>query len=299
MKSLLKTLLVLALATQANWAKINVVTTSADLASIAGEIGKDRINVQSLAQGTDDLHFLAARPDFIMKTSRADVFVLIGGELEVGWVPLILQQSRNRRVQIGNLGYCDTSTAIKMLEKPTGTIDRQMGDMHPFGNPHYWLDPVNGIKMARTLVRCFSRVDKANAAFYQRNYEAFKKKVKVLTKRLFRLMKPHRGKEIIPFHSEIIYVVRRFGLKQPMTIEEFPGALPGPVRQRLVTDYIKKNKVRLVTVTPWNNPGVARRIARDGGAKLIILPLQTGSVKGTETYLKMVEYCITLLAKEL
>src|SRR2546425_3300699 len=129
--------------------KLNVVATTEDLASIGREIGGDRISIESIARGYQDPHFVEAKPSFILKLQRADLLVVVGRELEIGWLPPLIQQSRNSRIQPGAEGYLDASLTAQILEIPSGTITRAMGDVHPFGNPHYWTDPENGKKIAK------------------------------------------------------------------------------------------------------------------------------------------------------
>jgi len=279
--------------------RLKVVTTSKDLASIASEIGKNLIEITSLAGGGDDLHFLHARPDYILKTSRANVVLLIGADLEVGWLPLVLKNSRNAKVQLGQSGYCDVSRGITLLEKQSGLINRQMGDVHAQGNPHYWIDPLNGIRMAKFISNCFSSVDKSNASIYKRNFNSFRSKVIKLTKKLLRTMKPHFGKKVIVYHREFSYFVKRFRLNLAMHIEDKPGASPSPGRVREVIEFIRKNKIKVILTTPWNNIGVVSRIARESGTRFLVLPMQTGAAPGTSTYLKMIEKCIQLIDKKL
>ena len=280
--------------------KLNVVASSTDLAGIAKEIGKDLVHVQSLARGGDDLHYIPARPDFIVKTNRADVFLLIGADLEIGWVPLILRNSRNSKVQPGGAGYCDVSQGMTLLEKKVGEVNRQMGDVHPSGNPHYWNEPINGIKMAKYIQKCLSGIDRRNKKIYQRNYLSFQNKLKALTKRLLIKMKPYFGKSVLAYHSEFIYLAKRFRLRIPLYIEEKPGVSPGPSRIQKVIRFMKDNSVKIILTAPWNPRGAVDQIARKvKGAKVIVVPMQTGSMPGTETYLKMLEKCIDLVAKSL
>ena len=279
--------------------KLNVVTSSSDLASIAKEVGGDRVRVQSLAAGSDNLHFLPARPDFILKVNQADILLAVGADLEVGWLPLVIQNARNPKVQEGLNGFCDLSQSIKLLQRRLGQVDRQMGDIHPFGNPHYWIDPVNGIRMAKYIAGCFSQVDAKNKTFYQKNFKKFSKRAKALTKKLFKLMRPFRGTKVIGYHAEFVYLTVRFHLEMSLNIEEMPGVLPGPARIKEVTKLAKQNKVKLVLTTPWNDIGIAKKVAKDAGINFLVLPMQTGSAPGTETYLKMVEKCVRLLANKL
>src|SRR5436309_8074048 len=137
--------------------KLNVVTTTEDLASIAREVGGDHITVESIARGYQDPHFVEAKPSFILKLQKADLLILVGRDLEIGWLPPLIQQSRNSKVQVGADGYLDASLQVRILEIPQGQITRAEGDVHPLGNPHYWLDPENGKMIAREIFERFAR----------------------------------------------------------------------------------------------------------------------------------------------
>ncbi len=280
-------------------AKINVVTTTKDLASIAHEVGKDKITVRSLATGNTDIHYAQARPDYILRLNRADVFIQVGLELEIGWVPLLLKQSRNAKIQKGAPGYCYAYRGVPILDRPMGEVNRQMGDLHPSGNPHYWPDPVNGIIIARNIKDTLKKVDPQNSKSYENNYEAFKRKMIIKIKELIRLMRKHKGKKVVVYHKEFTYVLKRYKLNRAISIEKLPGVSPSPSRIREVIGFIKQNGIKVVLVSPWSNIGSARRVAEKSGAQLIILPIQTGSTSGTETYIKMVDRVARLLDKSL
>ena len=279
---------------------LNVVSTSTDLANIAKEIGGGLVDVKSLAKGNENLHYIPARPDYIIKTNRADVFLLIGADIEIGWVPLILKNSRNSNVQPGRAGYCDVSRGIILLDKKKGKIDRQMGDVHPSGNPHYWNDPINGIKMAKYIKQCFSKVDPQNKNIYHKNFLSFQSRLKTLTKKLLVKIKPHFGKSVITYHSEFAYFTKRFRLKIPIYIEKKPGISPSPKRIREVIGLMKRNSIKLILTTPWDARGAINKIARAvSGSRVLVLPIQTNAAPGTGTYLKMLERCVDLIVKNL
>lgn len=281
-------------------APLRVVSSTTDIAYIAREIGKGGlVKISTLAPAKVNLHYLDARPDYIQKTSRADILLLLGAEAESNWLPLVIRQSRNSKVRVGGSGYCDLSRSISLLEKPTGKISRDMGDFHLSGNPHYWLDPLNGIQMARNIVECFSKVDAKNQKRYKKNLKSFEKKIMNLTQSLLTLMKPYAGKTVVDYHSEFIYLTRRFRLKLPFHIEDKPGFPPGPKRIREVTKLIRQNKISLILTTPWNHTSAAAKVAKKSGAKLIILPIQTSSSPESNTYPKMIENCIKTLIKYL
>ena len=280
-------------------ARVRVITTTTDLESIAGSVGGNKIEVESLTPGKQDLHYALAQPNFILKANKADVFIFIGLDLEVGWAPAILEQSRNAKIQMGGPGYCNASVKVKVLQRPVGNVTRQMGDMHVLGNPHYWTDPVNGIKIARAIKDCLVRVDPENAGIYNKNLKEFSKKAKAKTIELLKLMKPHFNKKIVTYHQEFVYLASRFELKVPQNVELYPGVVPTPNRKREIIAFMKKEKVKVLVVSPWSNIGIARSIAEEAGIKLLILPIQTKSARGTGSYLEMIDTCARLLAKNL
>src|SRR5436853_5369141 len=147
--------------------KLNVIATTEDLASIGREIGGDRITIESIARGYQDPHFVEAKPSFILKLQKADVLIAVGRELEIGWLPPLIQQSRNSKVQVGADGYLDASLKARILEIPQGQITRAEGDVHPHGSPHYWLDPENGKIIARENFDRLSRFRPNEGAFFQ------------------------------------------------------------------------------------------------------------------------------------
>src|SRR2546427_11705818 len=192
--------------------KLNVVTTTEDLASIAREVGGDRIAVESIARGYQDPHFVEAKPSFILKLQKADLLVLVGRELEIGWLPPLIQQSRNAKIQVGADGHLDASTTARILEIPTGQITRAMGDVHPFGNPHYWLDPGNGRRIARAIAEKLSRVSAGDAAYFGGRYDDFDKRLAEADKRWDALIAPYRGLKIVTYHNSWPNFCARFGL---------------------------------------------------------------------------------------
>lgn len=298
--SLIKKMLLGMLATGfASAAPLKVVTTTTDLASIAAEIGGNLVVAESLTQGNTDLHYVLAQPNFIIKLNTADVFVEIGLDLEAAWTPYLLQQARNANIQRGRKGYCLAVKGIKLLNVPVGEVNRSMGDLHIYGNPHYWIDPVNGIIIARNIRDTLVANDPQNAEVYRRNFENFSARTKKLTAELLQLMKPHRGKRIYVYHQEFSYLANRFGLEIAGSVEEKTGVTPGPGWIRTTVDAIKKEKLRVLLVSPWSNVGIARRVADESGAKLLILPVQTGAGQNTDTWLKMIETSVKTIAAAL
>lgn len=278
---------------------LRVITTTTDLASIAEEVGRELISVESLTKGNTDLHFVMAQPNFILKLNEADVFIEIGLDLEAGWTPYLLAQSRNPNIQRGRKGYCVAVRGIKLLNVPVGEVSRFLGDMHIYGNPHYWVDPVNGIIIARNIRDTLIANDPVNADKYRKNFDDFAARTKKLTAELLELMKPHRGKRVYVYHQEFNYLANRFGFEIAGAIEEKMGITPGPGWIRTTIETIKKENIKIILCSPWTNVGVARRVAEESGAKLLILPIQTGAGENTATWLKMIETNVRTIAAAL
>jgi zinc/manganese transport system substrate-binding protein len=264
---------------------LNVVTTSTDLRYIAEQVGGTRVQAISLIRGFDDPHFVLTRPDFLVKLNRADVFCMVGLDLEIGWVPLLLEQSRNVGIQKGQNGYCDASVGIKILGKPTMAVDRSMGDMHIFGNPHYWSDPVNAIQIARTMADTFSRVDPESKAYYQANYESWKGKMVSLVREEMKKMEPFFGAKVAVFHDEFLYLANRFRFNANTTLEERPGVPPSNRYLEQVIKSMIANDIKVILISPVNNPKYAEYVSsRVPGSKVLVMPTSVEAIPEAKTY---------------
>src|SRR3990167_5568167 len=194
------------------FAKLTVVTTTTDLAAIAREVGGDRIAVKSLGRGDQDPHYLEPKPSYVVTLSRADLMIDVGLDLEVGWLPVLLTQSRNGKIQRGAAGHLDASQGLPLLEVPTGAIDRSMGDVHPHGNPHYWLDPRNALVIAAQIRERLSVLDPDNAAFYAANEARFNTHVNVKLSQWQPVIATFKGKKAIAYHKGFAYFAHWTGL---------------------------------------------------------------------------------------
>src|SRR5213594_2283509 len=192
--------------------KLNVVTTTEDLAAIAREVGGDRITVDSIAKGYQDPHFVEAKPSFILKLQKADVLVLVGRDLEIGWLPPLIQQSRNSKVQVGGPGYLDASLQTRILEIPQGQLTRAEGDVHPLGNPHYWLDPENGKIIASEIFDALARLRPNDRAYYEQRLNDFVNRLNDAEKRWVAMMAPYKGTKMVTYHRSFPNFAERFGL---------------------------------------------------------------------------------------
>jgi len=303
MKVLRITLAVLALAISAATAsaqgKLNVMTTTEDLAAIAREVGGDRITVESIARGYQDPHFVEAKPSFILKLQKADLLIAVGRELEIGWLPPLVQQSRNRKIQPGAEGYLDASTKARILDIPTGQVTRAMGDVHPQGNPHYWLDPENGKIVARSIADKLSQLQAADRAYFDQRTNDFSARVDAAEKRWLAMMAPFKGTKVVTYHRSFPNFAERFGLDVIGYVEPRPGIPPTPQHTLDLMTEMKRQNVKLVLVEPYFDLKTPNAIGRDTGAQVIVVPPSVGGVKEITDYFKLFDYDINLLTNAL
>ncbi len=286
MKKIIKFITIYSLLTAFNLsANTNVITTVTDLRYIAEQVGKDKIKVESMIRGFDDPHFVMTRPDFLVKLSEADVFCQVGLDLEIGWAPLLLQQSRNIKIQKGQNGFCDGSVGINILGKPTVQVDRSMGDMHIFGNPHYISDPVNAIQVANNIMSALQRVDPENNDFYQQNYEEFRERLVKLTKEEMKAFQPYFGSKVAVFHDEFMYLANRFKFNANLTLEERPGIPPSSRYLEQVIKNMRANNIKVILISPVNNPQFAEYVSSQvPGSQVVIMPTSVGALPEIKTY---------------
>jgi zinc/manganese transport system substrate-binding protein len=275
--------------------KLNVVTTTEDLAAIGREIGGDRIAIESIARGYQDPHFVEAKPSFILKLQRADLLVVVGRELEIGWLPPLLTQSRNGRIQAGAPGYLDVSLGATILEIPTGQITRAMGDVHPLGNPHYWMDPENGKRIAKQIADKVSELRPNDRPYFQQQLAGFTGRLDAAEKRWLTMMAPYKGTKVVTYHRSFPNFAERFGLDIMGYVEPRPGIPPTPQHTLDLINEMKRQKVRLVLVEPYFDLKTPNAIGRDTGAEVLVMPPSVGGVKEVTDYFQLFDYDIKLL----
>ena len=299
MKVLRTTLAVLALALSAATAsaqgKLNVMTTTEDLAAITREVGGDRITVESIARGYQDPHFVEAKPSFILKLQKADLLIAVGRELEIGWLPPLVLQSRNRKIQPGAEGYLDASTRARILDMPTGQVTRAMGDVHPQGNPHYWLDPENGKIVARSIADKLSQLQAADRAYFEQRTNDFSARVDAAAKRWLAMMAPYKGTKVVTYQRSFSNFAERFGLDVIGYVEPRPGIPPTPQHTLDLMREMKRQNVKLVLVEPYFDLKTPNAIGRDTGAQVLVMLPSVGGVKEASDYLRLFDYDINLL----
>ncbi|MEK7402148.1 MAG: metal ABC transporter substrate-binding protein [Gemmatimonadota bacterium] len=278
--------------------KLRVVATTADLASIAREIGGDAVDVVALAKPTEDPHFVDAKPSHIVTLNRADVLLDGGAELELGWLPPLLESSRNARIAAGAAGRLSASHLVKMLEVPS-TFDRSMGDVHSQGNPHFLIDPLNAKLVAAAMAERFAAIDAPSSALYKTNLATFNATLDARLAVWQRQMEPHRGAKIVTYHKDFVYLANRFNLEVVETLEPKPGIAPSAAHLAKVIEAMKATSTRVILVQPYQNRRTAETVARQAGAVVLDISQQPGGHQNARTYFDMMDYMISTLAAAL
>jgi zinc/manganese transport system substrate-binding protein len=276
--------------------KLTIMTTTEDLASLAREVGGDRISVESLAKGYQDPHFVEAKPSFILKLQKADVLVAVGRDLEIGWLPPLTTQSRNAKIQPGGPGYLDASLTALILEMPQGQITRAMGDVHPLGNPHYWLDPENGKRIAKAMADKFGQLRPGDRAYFEQRLGSFVSRLDEAQKRWLAIMAPFKGTKVVTYHRSFPSFADRFGLEIVGYVEPRPGIPPTPQHTLDLIGEMKRLNVKLVLVEPYFDLKTPNSIGRATGAEVLVMPPSVGGVKEAGDYLALFDYDINLIA---
>src|SRR5436309_8014461 len=275
--------------------KLNVIATTEDLASIASEVGGDHISVEAIAKGYQDPHFVEAKPSFILKLQKADILILVGRELEIGWLPPLIQQSRNSKIQVGANGYLDASLKARILEIPQGQVTRAEGDVHPLGNPHYWLDPENGKIIAQEIFDALTRFRPNDRAYFEQRLNDFVNRLNEAEKRWAAMMAPYKGTKMVTYHRSFPNFADRFGLDIVGYVEPKPGIPPTPQHTLDLINQMKRDNVKLVLVEPYFDLKTPNAIGRETGAEVLVMPPSVGGVqeKGVNVitdYFKLFDY---------
>jgi len=265
-------------------AKLRVVTSLQDLASIAQSVGGDRVETFALAKGYQDPHFVDAKPSFVLQLSRADLLIVAGLELEIGYLPPLLDQSRNDKVHSGNPGYLDASIGCDILQRPTAQVTRAMGDVHPFGNPHYWTDPNNGRVIARSIAARLSQLDPAGSAAYQRNLAAFEQRLAQKEAEWMAKMAPFAGTKVVTFHDSWPNFAKHFKLAIVGHVEPKPGIPPTPSHTLDTINLIQAQKVPVILVEPYFDRKTPDYIAGKTGAAVATFYPSVGGTPAIKDY---------------
>jgi ABC-type Zn uptake system ZnuABC Zn-binding protein ZnuA len=315
--------------------RLRALTTTTDLRELAKEVGGDDVTVACICKGPEDPHFVEARPSFVKAAAEADVLVVVGMDLEIGYESLLLSESRNAKIQKGQPGYVDCSAGVAALEVPTGTVDRSRGDVHPQGNPHYLADPVWGKHAAKTIAEAFARVDAGRAAAYRKRAEEFARRVDVamwgeallaeqkaerLEKRLAdgtlleflkqrgleaklgghaATLAPFAGRKVVAYHGTMLYLLARFHLDEIDRLEPKPGIPPTPKHLARVAERMRSEDARVVLYNAYQPERTARAMAEEVDGRAVRLAHMPESVPDTPTYAAMLAYNVGTLADAL
>ena len=276
------------------------VTTTQDLGAIATEIAGDRARGETLSKGYQDPHFVDAKPSLLVKLRKADLFVEVGRDLEVGWIPGLLQSARNPRIQSGGPGFVDASTGIAILEQGA-KVGREEGDAHPLGNPHHWLDPKNGLVIAANIRDGLARVAPADKAYFDTRYADFERR---LRERMAGWKKDAEsmgltGLKVVTYHRSWPYFADAFGLQVVNYVEPRPGVPPAPRHIQELTEQMKSEKIPLLIVEPYFDPKLPARVAQNSGAALVILPPSVGATPEAKDYFSLFDAQLAAIRKAL
>jgi len=299
MKTVLLSIIGLLLAAPLAEAKLNVVATTGDLGAIAKEIGGDNIELTTLGKPTEDPHFVDAKPSFIVKLNHADVVVEGGAELEIGWLPALLDQARNSKIMNGAPGHIACAVGVPLMDVPA-TLDRSRGDIHAAGNPHYVIAPSNAKIVARNIADGLASNDPKNASSYQANLKKFDDAIDAKLVEWRKKLAPYEGQSVVAYHDSWPYFAKEYGLKIDLFLEPKPGIPPTPAHLAEVILKMKEVNAHVIIVDPYLNRKTAETVASHTGAKVVEVTQFPGGVKGTEGgYIEMEDYDVNAIAAAL
>jgi zinc/manganese transport system substrate-binding protein len=284
-----------------SYSAVKVVATIPDIAWAVEEIGGDKVEVHSLLKGTENPHFADAVPEFIRLVADADMVCLVGLELEVGWLPKVLSRSGNSHVQPNGKGYCDLGKKVPALEKPIGQVDRSMGDIHPFGNPHYWLSPVVFANAAQVIVDTLKELDSQNSATYSSRYQSFVSKMNQTKKRnqakLSKFLTRHADSHFLEYHREFIYLADAYGMKSYGSIEEKPGIPPSAGQITKVALAAKSAHIPVALAAEYNPKNVMEKFKEVSGISIVTLPTMIHTQGPIKNYIELQDWIIDSILK--
>jgi zinc/manganese transport system substrate-binding protein len=274
---------------------LQVMTATTDLASLAQEIGGDKVTVESIARGYQDPHFVEAKPSFLLNLRKTELLIVVGLDLEIGWLPPLITQSTNPKIQVGAPGYFDASRLAEILEVPAGQVSRAEGDVHPQGNPHYWLDPQNGLRIAKGIQAKLSEMRPNDAAYFAQRYSSFEQRLKQADQKWLAEMKPYAARKIVTYHRSWPNFARHFNLNVIGYVEPRPGIPPSPQHTVELISQMKKDNVKVIAVEPYFDLKTPNAIARGSGGQVVVLIPSIGGEKEITDYFKLFDYDIAKL----
>lgn len=280
--------------------EIFVVTTTEDLADLVKAVGGDKVKVVSLSYGYQDPHLVEPRPSMVVHLKKADMLVKIGMDLDI-WVDSLVAASRNSKIVYGAKGYVDASVGIYRLEVPQGKVDASMGDIHIYGNPHYWLDPENAKIITKNILDGLCRVSPENAEYFVNSRNRYLEKLDKAIKTWQKKLEPYKGMKVVTYHNTWSYFVNRFGLEVIATVEPKPGIPPSPAHLNSLINLMKKEKPVMILHEVFYPKKTSEMVAKETQTRLVVLPTSVGGVKEVKDYISLFDYIvdsITSQAKE-
>lgn len=278
--------------------KLHVVTSLPDLKSIAEVVGGEKVDVFAIATGFQNPHFVDPKPSYILKLSKADLFATVGLDLETGWVPPLLNSARNAKILKGGPGYVDASTNVPLLQVPS-SVNRGEGDIHIYGNPHYWLDPSNGKIIAQNIYEALVRLAPEDQAYFEANLKKFDEQIDTRLKDWTMKMQPFKGRKIIAYHNEWPYFEQRFGLQIVDFLEPKPGIPPTPSQLAKVIAEMKRDGMKIIITSPYFTAESAALVARNAGGKVVTLATSVGADPSIKTYFDLFDYNVAQMIEAL
>jgi zinc/manganese transport system substrate-binding protein len=279
-------------------AKLKVVATLPDLASLAREVGGDKVEVSAMAKPTEDSHFVDARPSFVVQLRDADVLIDGGAELEIGWLPPLLQNARNPKIEVGKPGRVQASQGVRLMNIPTNAT-RAAGDVHSLGNPHFVVDPIIAKTVALHIAQAFSALDAPNATAYDANYKKFEATINAKLQEWGAAMLPFKGQNVVAYHDSWVYFAHRFGLNIDTFLEPKPGIPPSPSHLAEVIEKMKAQKIKAIIVEPFHDRKIAEKVASSTGAKVVDFAQYPGGIPNTDSYVKLIDRLVANLSAAL
>lgn len=279
--------------------RLKVVTSTTDLDNIAHAVGGDRVSAVHISEGYQDPHFVEAKPSFILQLRNADIFAFVGLDLEIGWMSLLIDGARNPRIKTGGPGYVDVSQVIPVIDVARGNVDRSQGDVHPLGNPHYWLDPENGRRIAKLFQAKFSELDPAGAATYAANERAFEARLSAAERGWQADLAVIKGKPVVAWHTSWRYFAEYTGMNIVAFMEPKPGVPPSPSHLAGVIATVRRTGAKVIIMEPFYDKKMAEFVADKTGAKVLVLPPSVGGVKGVTDYVQLMQHDVHELADAL
>jgi len=276
-------------------AVLHVVSSIPTLGSLAKEVGGDRIAVESLGKGYQDPHFVEPKPSLMLVLNRADLLLHVGMELEIGWLPPLLQNARNPKIEVGKPGRVQASQGVRLMNVPAN-VTRAAGDVHALGNPHFMTDPIIAKTVALHIAQAFSAVDPPNAAAYDANYKKFEATINAKLQEWGTAMLPFKGQNVVAYHDSWVYFAHRFGLNIDLFLEPKPGISPSPSHLAEVIEKMKAQKIKAIIVEPFHDRKIAEKVASSTGAKVVDFAQYPGAIPDTDSYVKLMDALVSRLA---